>query len=226
MNENENNTVTKADYIKSIVFIIWIVFSAYLLFKYKLTPRSIFMVVGQFFFINFLSFSTGRNKILFIPMLFGLVLFLYGVGWNNLRSQIHWIPIIVLFIFLFTGIGFIFYAFYQIRIKKRCSLQIRATCIEVNSKTFRDQTNRFSVVYSPIYEAYFGGQKHVLCNNKYTDTQAKVGDVTDIYVNPENNSEFYDPRQSLLMIKALLFLGIIFIVFSAILLPVALKQFV
>ncbi|MBR6478863.1 MAG: hypothetical protein IKS85_10495, partial [Lachnospiraceae bacterium] len=72
-----------------------------------------------------------------------------------------------------------------------CTYCITANCVEVKSRYHRGTRS-----YCPIYEVYFRDETIQICNNLYTNlNRVEVGEVREVYLNPDNPKEFFEPKE-------------------------------
>ena len=72
----------------------------------------------------------------------------------------------------------------------------------------KSRYHKGSRTYCPIYEIYFRDEMIQICNNVYTNmNHIEVGETREVYVNPENPQEFYEPKEEKDLVIFLYVLG-------------------
>lgn len=98
-------------------------------------------------------------------------------------------------------------------LEKICSQRVEAKCIEVLNNIESRNGSR-TTTYCPVYQFYYNGNMYDVCNNVYTNLFCpEVNTVYEIFINPTNPTQFYEPTGNKRTGIIMLILGICFIVF-------------
>lgn len=95
---------------------------------------------------------------------------------------------------LMFGPIFVVVTLYRWHKHKRCNVRVKATVVGFDSYMSRGHRGGSIEVYSPIMTYEWNGWTRTLQDRAYSSwNNFEVGDVIDIYINPDNPSEFmYD----------------------------------
>jgi len=116
-------------------------------------------------------------------------------------------------IFLVVGIGLIVSRNHKRGI---CTQPISAKIVDMQESHRWDSDGYVSVMWFPVYEYYFNGEKIVKCSNVGGSKQSiHMGKTVEIFINPNNPDEFYCEKD------ALKFVASVFIGVGAVLIAVA-----
>ena len=90
-----------------------------------------------------------------------------------------------------------------------CTYRVEATCIRIKEECHREQgEHRLKYLYCPVYMGDFQGETLFFCNENYSSKKyVKEGEKREIYANPENPQEFYEPKEEKDVIILLYVLG-------------------
>ena len=102
------------------------------------------------------------------------------------------LPYVFLCLIMIIGAGMILGTYLTSKRKHEvCTYCITANCVEVKSRYHRGTRS-----YCPIYEVYFRDETIQICNNLYTNlNRVEVGEVREVYLNPDNPKEFFEPKE-------------------------------
>jgi len=197
--------------IASIIFLIWFFASigAMIYFSQKNMGPLIVVVFGQFFLVfgGIAIFSGIKTKsfqpvtLLFpvvgIGCIIGGCIFQFG---NETVAKYAYDASVVIGTY-----------FSSKRRHEVCTYCISATIVEVKSHYHKGTRS-----YCPIYEVYFRDEMIQLCNNTFTNMHHfEVGETREIYLNPNNPTEFFEPREEKTLKTFLYILGSAFVAVSA-----------
>lgn len=158
-------------------------------------------------YISIGSFNGGNNK---LAALVAAILFTVIGG-----------------IFLVSGIGF---TVHQKNLEGRCTLEVEAVVTHILSKesesTDDDGDKHYTTVYSPVYKYYVDGREYISNNESYSSNlNCSVGDIRNIFCNPDSPKEFYSPDDDSFSILSIVFciLGGVFMFFGILIMVVYFK---
>ena len=93
--------------------------------------------------------------------------------------------------------------------RKNCTVKVMAKCISLDAS----HSNK-STTYAPVYEYEYGGQMRTVRGNEYSNFgNPKLGEVREIYIEPETHSCYYEPKREL---KGMIFKGLFSLFFVVI----------
>ena len=123
------------------------------------------------------------------------------------------------FLGVFTLAGIIMLvAWYRttIWLKRLCTLRVEAECINVMEQ-YKYVDGRRIITFCPVFQFYYNGTIHEVCNNIFTNlTDFQEDQIYEIYINPNKTEQFYVPDQNNKVGIGLLIMGLVFTVFSVI----------
>ena len=234
MNSSNNKTKNStANYILSIVFIIWFVASigGMLYISKQDNKWPLLTLFGQYFLVFGLVFlvnSIKNKKILgpeIIVTLVGAICVYAGIALPKATPEerenfTRLVPFMFLGLFAIVGLIIIFNAIPK---KKKpaitsCTTPVIASCIDIESS---DGINTSTPIYCPIYEFYYNGTTYRVKGGSYSNyCNVQIGDRTGLLINPVNPYEYtipdaissQDPMSNLIAIG----IGVVFVIVSAI----------
>ena len=209
----------------SIVFLAWFLGSIGAMFYYSQQKMGAMIVIlfGQLFFIfGLIAVISGIMNKDFQPIT--LIFPLVGIGCLVGGSIFQFgseaivkylndaLPYIFLCLFMIVGASVVIGAYFTSKRKhETCTYCITATCVEVKSRYHKG-----SRTYCPIYEIYFRDEMIQICNNVYTNmNHIEVGETREVYLNPENPKEFFEPKEEKSTKIFMYVLGSAFVAISA-----------
>ena len=98
-------------------------------------------------------------------------------------------------------------------VQKRCTLEVPAVIISI-----RESHSDDGVTFAPVYQFELNGESVTRTPNYYTSTKPQVGEKVQLFINPDNDSEFFEPIRDGKTIKILRIIGIVFLCFSGLIL--------
>lgn len=123
------------------------------------------------------------------------------------------------FLGVFTLAGIIMLvAWYRttIWLKRLCTLRVEADCINVMEQ-YKYVDGCRIITFCPVFQFYYNGTIHEVCNNIFTNlTDFQEDQIYEIYINPNKTEQFYVPDQNNKVGIGLLIMGLVFTVFSVI----------
>ena len=132
--------------------------------------------------------------------------------WNKCLENI---PFAAMGLFLFIGI-YLLGAWLRstILLQKLCTQRMEAKCIKINQHR-RNNNQSGQLFYCPVYQFYFNGKVYQVCNRIYTrPARTQINAVSEIYVNPKNPTQFFEPNENKNLGLGLLLLRIMIILIS------------
>lgn len=118
---------------------------------------------------------------------------------------------------LFTVIGAVMLILQVVSylcMKKICTEPVSAVCVHVKKKVRRTKENKTTIKYSGIFEYPFRGVTYLAAEPYDNNGAPNVGDRYELYINPNDPTDFYRKSWALLL-RSLLF-DMLFIVFPLI----------
>ena len=220
----ENKKTGIGGILLSIVFLVWFVASIGAMIYFSKTNRGALVVTvfGQYFLVfGLIAVISGiKNKnFQAVTLLFPLVgigamaggcIFQFGAEAVKKQAEAA-IPYLFLGLFFVIGVSLVLGTYLKSKRKHEvCNYCIAATCVEVKSH-YDDGTR----TYCPVYEVYYRGEMIRICNNLYTNIhRVEVGEAREIYLNPNDPNEFYEPKEEKATKKFMYILGSIFAIVS------------
>lgn len=220
MENNGNRFVT----ILGLAFVIWFFVSVG--FMIYLASRDMWplmiLVFGQVFLVfGTVAILASLKDKKFDPVL--LIFPLVGVGCiaggcifqfgsKSIMDYVEKIlPYLFLGLFFIIGMGLVIGTYFGTKRRhEKCNYCITATCVDVKTSY-----NKGSRTYCPVYEVYFRGEMHRIKRNIYSNVNhVAIGDQKEVYLNPDNPEEFYEPREEKSLNLFTYILGISFAVVS------------
>jgi len=146
--------------------------------------------------------SLKKNiPILIFPIIgFGICvvsgIYMWGSKYNIVLSE-KTVPALILILFVIMGVGFTFIPMISNKNKKEKWSLINAKCTKLNSRFLNDNDSGYSTqteVYAPTFEYSYNGNQYSTMSNTYSNVKLpKIDEYYDIYVNPDNPNEIYQP---------------------------------
>ncbi len=198
---NNHSNYTPSQIAVSIIFLIWFFGSilAMVFFARNNMGYLAIGVFGQYFLVfGIIAVVSGiKNKnfnpIFLIVPIVGLGAVIVSViaqfGSETVLDVLEdSIPYLLLGVFFIAGLIMMIMAFcLYFGNKMRCKDYVVGTCVEL----LEQYNEHGELLVCPVYEANYGMHKLRLCNYIYTNmSDVNVGDVKDLYVNPNNPEEF------------------------------------
>lgn len=200
IDESELKTeFSKADWIKGIIFIIWLVVSIILCFFSFAFVLEIFGGIFLYSIIQRIGLKKKPHVLHIAAAVFCftgficMLIFQLGAkeSTDNLAAALLGIALMLLcmtvgaYTLLNATVG-------RYMLHKRCSHRVDAVCTKAE-ETFKTINNRLRRGYSLIYEIEFDGRNIELHEEIYPNGVRTVGETREIFVNPDDPSEFIDP---------------------------------
>ncbi|MBE5861534.1 MAG: DUF3592 domain-containing protein [Lachnospiraceae bacterium] len=122
------------------------------------------------------------------------------------------LPYLFLGLFFVIGVSLVVGSYFSSKRRHEvCNYRIMGTCVKI--KTSYHKGTR---TYCPVYEAYFRDETILLSNNTYSNmNHIEEGETRELYLNPDNPKEFYEPKEERSLTIFLYVLGSIFAAVSA-----------
>lgn len=205
----------------SIIVLVWFFASigAMLYCSKQDMPWLVLALFGQYFIVfGAIALAAGIKGRQFqpLPLLFVLVgigcaaaglILQYGTdGMAKLLENLA--PYLFLSIFVLVGVGMLAggVTHYE-RKKNTCTYVVNARVVQL--KTSRGKKG--SILYSPVYEIYYGGEYKKICSNMYTNVKVpQVGDYKQLMVNPADPDEIREPGTETFLLWFFVGMGILF----------------
>lgn len=222
---NGGNHTSVGKILVSIVFVAWFVASIILMLYLSSHNQGALVVTvfGQYFLVfgTIAVISSIKEKkfqpiTLIFPLLgIGCMVagFIFQFGSEAVIKQANeLLPYLFLSLFVIIGAAMVIITFFSSKRKHEvCTYCITGTCVELKSQY--DDGYR---TYCPVYEVYFRGEMVQISNNFYSNMhRVEVGETREIYINPENPSEFFEPREEKSTRRFLYILGTLFVIVGA-----------
>ena len=90
----------------------------------------------------------------------------------------------------------------RLRARKKCSTQVVAKCVRISNaseamvKEGEDVEEGDTLLEAPVFEISYNGQTFELDPHTYTNVcKTQVGEIRNIYINPDDPKEYYDPKE-------------------------------
>ncbi|MCR4599825.1 MAG: DUF3592 domain-containing protein [Acetatifactor sp.] len=102
------------------------------------------------------------------------------------------LPYIFLGIFFIIGMSLVIGSYFASKRRHEvCNYCISGSCVKV-----KDRYHKGTRSYCPVYEVYFRDETILLCSNTYSNmNHIQVGETRELYLNPDNPKEFYEPKE-------------------------------
>lgn len=221
----EGNKSSVVSILVSIVFLAWFLASigAMIYFSRNNQGALIVTVFGQYFLvfgiIAIISGIKGKKfqpvTILFpvvgIGCMVGGCIFQFGSE-TVIKYANDILPYVFLVAFMIVGAAVVIGAYFSSKKKHEvCTYCITATVVDVKTH-YRKGTRS----YCPVYETYFRDETIRLCNNVFTNMRrVEVGETREIYLNPNQPTEFFEPKEEKATRTFAYVLGSMFVIASA-----------
>jgi len=154
-----------------------------------------FLVFGTIAIIANVKSHSFKPIILLFPLI-GICAMIggciYQFGTEEIIKQLEKIlPDLILGAFIACGAVIVVVTYLNAsKKKKNCTLCVNAKIVD-KLVHVRDG----ATVTSPVYEVYYRGEMQRLCDQVFTNMdKCEIGDVREIYINPDRPDEFYDPK--------------------------------
>lgn len=225
---NNSDKYSVGQIIFTIVFLLWFIISilGMIYFSENDNTGMVVLLFGSYFFIfGLIGISLGGIKlknvwILLFPTI-GLALMISSAifMWGSDEAILQLgklIPILLLCLFIVVGIGLILGTVVtDNNLKKRCTYQIIARCVKLNSHlsrtTYGDFGTKARKLYAPVFSYCFEGKNYETEHNIYKNFgNPNVDDDVYIFINPDYPTEIYFPSKSTKL--SLISIGIIFVI--------------
>ena len=84
------------------------------------------------------------------------------------------------------------------RKRQRCTVPVRATCVELlEDESYDNESGASTTVYCPVYEYEFSGRLYRCHDKQYSNISVpELYGVYDLLVNPNDPEDFYDPKRA------------------------------
>lgn len=214
-----------------IIFVIWFICSlGGLLFLSEVENQAgwIFTLMGQYFLV-FGILAVYANKgakrfptiLIMFPLIGGVMLgsgiYMLIGGEIAVHNMFLVAPILIFLVFPIAGICLMHMALTEgMYLKKRCTYEVNAKCVDVSTSTHRNKNGRTRKTYMPTYSAYVNDKEIKLWNNKYSSHKFEVGEYYTVSINLENPTEFIDINtkkvHSGMLLIGTLFIGVSIII--------------
>jgi hypothetical protein len=214
-NGNNKKKYTTKEYIQGGVFLVFFVSSliAMLYFSKRNTMMCLF-IFGIYFFVFGLIAITQeqnlkKNLHLFLLLIVGLgIMICAGISmWGknfNITMSKDFVPILILCLFILVGAYMVFGTLLINKGNKtRCTIDVRAKCIELDKHDMINSNGVYTTVYAPVFNYYYNGTSYKIKLNNYSNVDVPVvGEYKNIYVNPDNSQDVYRPsiKQNLVVL--------------------------
>lgn len=235
-NENYNNLQSNKKNPKSWVistfFLVWVIgsFIALILLADKGHDGLMTAVFGQMFLLfGIIAFVNTRKSVnkscvtYIFNLLFAVVGALIIAGGlffefadGQIMEKLSYIlsenVIAVLFCMLFVLVGAVMAAFpivSYIKDKKRCTVSVVAEVVDFKSKISRGEHGS-TMTYAPVYRYYYGGTEHTQASDIYTNQSMVTGIKTEIFINPNDANDIYEPQRSASLRIIMTVMGVMF----------------
>ncbi len=224
---SNNGRSKTSDAIISVVFILWFVASIVGMIFVAKTGRTALLLAlfGQFFLVFGViglvsSISEGGFKLKQIPILiFPLVGagaitagFIIQYGSEDFKAKCYdALPYIAILLFAIIGVGLIIAGLYNaFYLKLVCKEHVDAECVEV----LVTKNSHGGEVWCPVYSYSYNGQNYKSSNDIYSNgIYPSVGQYYELYINPKNPMQFYEPHNSIRTGFFMAILGIFIVMF-------------
>ncbi|NLK99681.1 MAG: hypothetical protein GX271_03365 [Clostridiales bacterium] len=216
----------------TVIFILWFIASILGLIYFSENDNTgmVVLLFGNYLFIfGLIGIYFGGIKlkniwILLFPTI-GLVLMVSSAifMWGSDKAILQLgelIPVLLLCLFIVVGTGLVLGTIVSDNnLKKRCTYQIIAKCVKLNSRLFRstsrDYGSKVKRLYAPVFSYYFRNKNYEVEYDFYKRTgYPNVDDRVYIFINPDYPTEIYWPSKSTKLL--LIAMGSIFIIAGAI----------
>ena len=223
---NNHSNYTPSQIAVSVIFLIWFFGSILAMIFFAKNEMGylaigafgqIFLVIGIFVTVSGIK-NKNFNPIFLLFPIVGLgavivsVISQFGTG-AVLDALEDSVPYLLLGVFFIAGLIMMIMAFrLYFGNKMRCKDYVVGTCVEILEK----YDDYGELLVCPVYEANYGMQKLRLCNDVYSNvSDIDVGDVKDLYVNPNNPEEFCSGKGNVAVLLVLGGMGVMFMALPA-----------
>lgn len=200
IDESELKTeFTRSDWIKGIIFMVWLAVSVVLCF---FSFAFIMEIFGGIFLYSTIQRIDMNKKphashiAVAVCCFIGFIcLLIYQLSGKESIKDIAMSLVVTAFMLFAMSIGvyvLLRATVGRYKLHKRCSQRVDAVCTKAEEK-FQTIKNKLRRGYSLIYEIEFDGRTIELREEIYPNGSRTVGEIRELFVNPENPSEFVDP---------------------------------
>lgn len=210
-----------------------------MLIFHKTNPPLMFIILGGILFImgTMIFLLTERKlkdaKALLVSLVGLAIIGLstsYLLDVSFVKKNIGIIIVyLILSCFVIIGLFIVLNQFFRtLHLKKNCTSQITATCVELervrNNRVERSSSGIKHAAYYSIYAFQYGGEQYRVRSTIATNVDLpKLNEELTIYVNPENPNMFYRPSLPLQLV--IYGLGFAFITLGSYVIMLVSKQF-
>jgi hypothetical protein len=112
---------------------------------------------------------------------------------------------------------------YKKKKQKRCTQLVEATCVALDpggSESSRIEFNpegdnpHIETAAKMYFRGQLNGVEIEFCNNVYTSPHPELGEKRQLFVNPQDPNDYYDPLKRSTLELGIIFFGIITLVFG------------
>lgn len=202
------NSFKRRDVVGSILFLTWFLVSVIALVtaaKKGITWLAI-ALFGQYFLVFGMAACIKlakdgkllRDSMIWSVVVLGFLTLSYGIDAIDGISRVRFLLLCGISI---TACGIIILAGPMLDVwlrRHRCTYRVRAYITEVktsvNTRSTASGTKRV-MLYCPVYEIEYRGKKWQLCDGHFDRQTTEKGQAADIFINPEDALDFYDPTR-------------------------------
>lgn len=98
---------------------------------------------------------------------------------------------------------------------KVCTEQVKAACVYLKQKSEYKDGHTY-IMYAPVYEYQFRGNTYCVAEDYRSNDVPSIGSRHDLYINPDEPTEFYQKNGSWKSIVALVIFCMVFVAFGCI----------
>lgn len=225
---------TTKDWIVGILFVLWFFgsFAGFLLVAKAGMTWFAATVFGQIFLvIGIMVVVEGIKKknlapVFLIFVYVGLLACIIGVvgefgGEATKEQMIGLLPTLAISIFLFMGILLFANAVMLAQNKKKCTVPLRAKCVEIKQKIGATETSgnqrRTRYVYCPVFEYTYNDRLYRVDNGMYTSMLSVAeGGNYNVMINPNKPEQYFEESEYVSNNSTSIIIGIIFVVCSVV----------
>ncbi|MGN1457006.1 MAG: DUF3592 domain-containing protein [Acutalibacteraceae bacterium] len=236
-NENYNvpqNHKSSKSWVITVIFLVWFIGSVIALFLLADTGHDGLMAAmfGQLFLvfgiITFVNTKKSVNKLCvkyIFNLLFavvGALIMAGGLFYEFTDSQTmkklsymlgeNIVAVLVCMLFVIVGVCLTVVPIVkQIKDKKRCTVSVVAEIVDFKTRISRDEDGT-SRTYAPVYKYYYSGREYTQGSDLYTNQSMVTGIKTEIFINPSDPGDIYEPKRSASFRIIMSAMGILFLV--------------
>lgn len=226
----ERKEYTTKDWIVSIVFLVWFFASiAGLLLTAKAGLVGWTLAIfGHYFIVIGIIAVAGEIKngfhqpIVCVFPLVGFAVFacalVFQYGNDMQREQlVAQIPNVACGVFFIVGVLLFSNLYAEKQRQKKCTHMLQGLCVDVKERVSNSSGRRATVVRCPVFEYVYNGKTYTRDNGFYTNmTAVQIGQYKDVYINPENPKQFYEPDSAKASGYTMAIIGVLFVIVSTI----------